>query len=327
MSNAIQRRFALIATVLTLASTTVLPAVAAEFPERPIRIVVPYSAGGGADTLARVIARRLGTDLKGTVLVENKPGATGTLGAAAVHQAPADGYTLLLGNSATNAIAPAIYDHLPYSPLKDFVPVAQLTTLGNAIAVNPSLPVHNIKELVAWSKKAANDGSYGSWGEGSGGQLAMEKIKADTGMKMAHIPYKGTAPALNDVMAGILPVTMADVTGVGPFHQAGKVRVIAVTGSKRAPSMPDVPTVAEQGIPFDTDSWFALFAPANTPPRILAALREAVARVLAQPDIPKVILNFGMNVSTITPDEFAAVQRKDVLTWAQLAKASKVKMD
>lgn len=327
MSNAIQRRFALIAAVLALASTGVLPAVAAEFPERPIRIVVPYSPGGGADTLARVIAQRLATDLKGTVLVENKPGATGTLGAAMVSQAPADGYTLLLGNSATNAIAPAIYEHLPYSPLKDFVPVAQLTTMGNAIAVNPSLPVHNIKELIAWSKKALNGGTYGSWGEGSGGQLAMEKIQADTGMKMLHIPYKGTSSALNDVVAGILPVTMADVAGVEPFRQAGRVRVIAVTGSKRAPSMPDVPTVAEQGIPFDTDSWFALFASANTPPSILATLRGAVARVLAQPDIPERWANLGMNVSTITPDEFAAVQRKDVLTWAQLAKASKAKMD
>lgn len=327
MSKAIQRRLALIATVLTLASAAVPNAVAADFPERPIRIVVPFSPGGGADTVARVMAQRLGADLKGTVLVENKPGATGTLGAAAVHQAPADGYTLLLGNSATNAIAPAIYAQLPYSPLKDFVPVAQLTTLGNAIAVNPSLPIRNIKELVEWSKKSPNGGSYGSWGEGSGGQLAMEKIKADTAMKIVHIPYKGTAPALNDVMAGILPVTMADITGVGPFHQAGKVRVIAVTGSKRAPSMPDVPTVAEQGIPFDTDSWFALFAPANTPPRILATLREAVARVLAQPDIPKLVLNFGMNVSTITAEEFAVVQRKDVLTWAQLAKISNVKTD
>ena len=327
MSNAIQRRFALIATVLTLASTTVLPAVAAEFPERPIRIVVPYSAGGGADTLARVIARRLGTDLKGTVLVENKPGATGTLGAAAVHQAPADGYTLLLGNSATNAIAPAIYDHLPYSPLKDFVPVAQLTTLGNAIAVNPSLPVHNIKELVAWSKKAANDGSYGSWGEGSGGQLAMEKIKADTGMKMAHIPYKGTAPALNDVMAGILPVTMADVTGVGPFHQAGKVRVIAVTGSKRAPSMPDVPTVAEQGIPFDTDSWFALFAPAGTPKPIVDKLQGEVKKILATPDIGKRLAESGLEAVGSTPEELAAYQRTEIAKWAKVVKDSGAKVE
>lgn len=327
MRLGIKKKFALIATILTFATTMAMPAVGAEYPDRPVRIVVPYSPGGGADTLARLIAQRLGTDLKQTVLVENRPGATGTLGAATVHRSPADGYTLLLGNSATNAIAPAIYPKLSYDPLKDFVPVAQLTTIGNAIAVNPSLPIHNIKELVAWSTKAPNGGSFGSWGVGSGGHLAMEMIKSETGIKILHIPYKGTTPAVSDTMAGILPVTTADVTGAAPFHQAGKIRVIAVTGSKRSPNLPNVPTVAEQGIHFDTDSWFALFAAANTPPHIIEILRNAVARVLTQPDIPKSLANLGMNVSTITPDEFAAIQRKDILTWAHLVKISGMKTD
>lgn len=328
MSHEFQRRFALIATLSTLAlTTTAFPAVGAEYPERPVRIVTPFPPGGGADILARLIAQRLGAELKQTVLVENIPGATGTLGAAAAKRAPADGYTILLGNSATHAIAPAIYAQLPYAPLKDFVPIAQISTIGNAIAVNPSLPVHNLKELVAWSKGSPNGGAYGSWGVGSGGHLAMEMIKVETGIKILHIPYKGTLPAVNDAIAGILPVTTADVTGAAPFHKAGKLRVIAITGSKRAPNMPEVPTAAEQGIPFDTDSWFALFASVNVSPPILATLRDAVARVLAQPDIPKSLANIGMNASTLTPDEFAAVQRKDVQTWAQLAKASGAKMD
>ncbi|MGH8790922.1 MAG: Bug family tripartite tricarboxylate transporter substrate binding protein [Cupriavidus necator] len=328
MNIGLQRRAVLTAIALTLASTMLaLPASAAEFPEHPVRIIVPYPPGGGTDILGRLLAQHLAVELKQTVLVENIPGAAGTLGAEAALRAPADGYTVFLGNSATHAIAPALYSQLRYDPVKDFVPVAQVSTVGNAIAVNPSLPIHNIKELVAWSKKAPNGGSYGSWGVGSGGHLAMEMIKANSGIKMAHIPYKGAIAALNDTIAGHLPVTMVDVSSVAPFHKAGKARVIAVTGATRAPNMTDVPTLAEQGVPFETDSWYGMFVSAQTPRPVLETLRSAVAKVLAQPDTRKAMIGLGMNPSTITPAEFAAAQRKDVETWAHLVKISGAKVD
>lgn len=274
-----------------------------------------------------MLAKHLSESLKQPVLLENVVGAAGTMGANNVARARADGYTLLIGNAATNAIAPALYPQLPYDPIKDFVPVAHIATFGNTIAVNPSIPVHNVKELIAWSKRIPNGGSYGSWGIGSGGHLTMEMLKAESGMKIVHIPYRGALLALNDTIAGQLPVTMVDATTVTPFYKAGKVRVIAVTGSKRASNMPDVPTLAEQGVPFETDSWYAIFAPAQTPRPALDKLRTAFAKIVVEPDVQKALIGFGLNPSTINVDEFAAVQRKELATWAHLVKITGAKVE
>ncbi|MBU1360888.1 MAG: tripartite tricarboxylate transporter substrate binding protein [Gammaproteobacteria bacterium] len=323
MTNEMTRR-AMLSAVALAAATTVLawPAGAAETDGRPVRIIVPYPPGGGTDILGRVLAKQLTGLIDQPVIVDNKAGAAGLLGATYVARAEADGLTLLLGNSATNAIAPALYPKLQYDPAKDFVPVAQIATVGNAIAVGPSVPVKNIAELVAWSKHAQNGGSYGSWGVGSGGHLAMEMIKSWSGTKMVHIPYKGSALSLNDLMGGQLPVAVVDVTVVAPFYKAGKVRVIGVTGTKRSPNLPDVPTLAEQGVPFNTDSWYAVFAPAQTPAPMLEKLRTAFAKVIKEPEVSKTLIDLGMNPSTINAEEFAAVQRKDSATWARLVKES-----
>ncbi len=328
MTIELQRRAVLTAIALVAAAAgNPFPAIAADFPERPVRIVVPFPPGGGTDILGRVLAKHLSEALKQTVLVENVAGASGTMGSNNVARARADGYTLLLGNSTTNAIAPALYPKLQYDPLKDFLPVAQIATMGNAISVNQSVPVHNVKELIAWSKRTPNGSSYGSWGIGSGGHLAMEMVKVESGMQIVHIPYKGALAALNDTIAGQLPVTVTDMSSVAPFYKAGKVRVIAVTGSKRSPNMPDVPTLLEQGVAFDTDSWYAVFAPTQTPRPALDKLRTAFAKIVAEPDVQKALLGLGMTPSTISADEFAAVQRKDVATWAHLVKISDAKLE
>lgn len=323
MTNEMPRRAVLFAAALTATATMLpLPSGAAESDGRQVRIVVPYPPGGGTDILGRVLAKQLTGLIDQPVIVDNKAGAAGLLGATYVARAEADGHTLLLGNSATNAIAPALYPKLQYDPVKDFVPVAQIATVGNAIAVGPSVPVKNIAELVAWSKKTQNGGSYGSWGVGSGGHLAMEMIKSWSGMSMVHIPYKGSALSLNDLMGGQLPVAVVDVTVVAPFYRAGKVRVIGVTGAKRSPNLPDVPTLAEQGVPFNTDSWYAVFAPAQTPAPVLDKLRTAFAKVIKEPEVSKTLIDLGMNPSTISAEEFAAVERKDAATWARLVKES-----
>ncbi|WP_120967199.1 tripartite tricarboxylate transporter substrate binding protein [Comamonas sp. lk] len=328
MTIQLQRRavLAAIALVATTAGTS-FPTIAADFPDRPLRLVVPYPAGGGADTLGRVLAKQLSESLKQAVVVENVIGAAGTMAASSVARARGDGYTLMLSNTATHAIAPALYPQLPYDPVKDFVPLVHIASFGNAIAVHPSLPVHNVKELIAWSKKTSNGGSYGSWGIGSAGHLAMEMLQGESGTKMLHIPYKGALLALNDTIAGQLPLTMVDVTTITPFYKTGKVRVIAVTGSKRAPSMPDVPTLTEQGITFDTDSWYAVFAPPQTPRPVQEKLRAALAKLVVDQEIQKTLASLGLNPSTLNVDEFAVMQRKDVATWARLAKLSGAKLE
>jgi tripartite-type tricarboxylate transporter receptor subunit TctC len=305
---------------MSMHSGAAMAAGAGNYPERPIRLIVPFPPGGGTDILGRFIAQRLGEALKQTVVVENIPGATGTVGTAALLRSPADGHHLLLGITATHAIAPAMYPHLRYDPIKDFVPIGQVSVLGNAIVVNNDVPVKNIQELVVWSRKT--DGSYGSWGAGSGGHLSMESVKSLTGMKLAHIPYKGALAALNDTIAGTLPVTTVDVTSVVPFKQSGKVRVIAVTGSSRSPNMPDVPTLQEQGVAFDTDSWYALFAAAGTPSPIVERLRGALSQVMASPDMPQLLTRLGMNRASTTPARFEAVMKKDLAVWSDLVRKS-----
>jgi tripartite-type tricarboxylate transporter receptor subunit TctC len=205
--------------------------------------------------------------------------------------------------------------------------VAEIAAFGNAVIVNPAVPVHNVKELVTWAKSQTNGGSYGSWGVGTAGHLAMEMVRTSTNAPLVHIPYKGTAPVLTDVMGGQLPVGVTGVIEIEQAAKAGKIRVIAVTGSKRSPNFPDIPTLAEQGVPFATDSWFALFAPARTPSPVVAKLRAAIATVGADKDLQKSLIGLGMIPSTIGPDEFAAVQRKDLEVWAQLVKSSGAKAD
>jgi tripartite-type tricarboxylate transporter receptor subunit TctC len=303
------------------------PASAQEYPQRPVRLIVPFTAGGGTDVLGRILAKNLSMLLAQPVIVENVAGASGTVGTAQAARAAADGYTLLLGASVTNAIAPALYPQLRYEPVSDFVPIAQLATFGNPIVVNPALPVRTIADLTAWARQAKNGGSYGTWGVGSAGHLAMEMVNAKTGAALTHIPYKGAVLALNDVLSGQLPVAVTDPLVVLPFYKAGKVKVIAVTGARRSASMPEVPTLAEQGVALSTDSWYAVFAPAKTPASVQQKLQVAMHQVMATAEFQKTLGDLGLQPSTLSTAEFDSVRRQDLATWSRLVVLSGAKAD
>lgn len=311
----------LINTLAVAAMAGTLPVAAREYPQHPIKIVVPFAAGGGTDILGRLLAKSLTDALEGTVIVENVAGASGTIGAAKAAMAPADGYTLFLGASVTNAIAPSLFK-VNYDPIKDFESIAQIATFGNPLIVNSKIPVHNIAELVDWSKNNKNGGSYSTWGIGSVPHLAMEFINKKMSASLVHVPYKGAILALNAVIANEVPIGFSDPLAVIPFYKSGRVRIIAVTGSKRAANMPEVPTLTEQGIPLSTDSWYGLFAPAGVPENVLAKLRETMAKISATEEFKRSIADLGMMPSIVNTAEFDKVRREDLITWTELVKLS-----
>ena len=292
------------------------------YPSKPIRLVVPFPPGGGTDVVGRLIAAHMGSALGTTVVVENIAGATGTIGSAQVARAAPDGYTLLLGITATHAIAPAIFPHLAYDPLRDFQPVGRLFYGGNVLVVNPAFPARDLKSLIALAKKPGADITYGSWGNGSGGHLSGEALNVAAGIHLRHVPYRGVSPMLTDLMGGTLQVAMADVTSSAPLIRTGKIRAIAVTGTQRSPAMPDVPTFAEAGGPAGTDSWYALFAPAKTPAPIVDKLEAALQAAMRDPAMREQASNLGMRYAPQSRADFVTQWRSDTQTWTKLVKSS-----
>lgn len=320
-----QRRALVMALACTGAASWLAPTganAADAYPTKPIRLVVPFPPGGGTDVVGRMVAARLSTVLKGTVVVENVAGATGTIGSAQVARATPDGYTLVLGISATHAIAPSIFPKLPYDPLRDFVPVSRIAYGGNVLVANTDYPARDVRALVAMAKQPNADLTYGSWGQGSGGHLAGESLNVSAGIHMRHVPYKGVAPMLTDVMGGTLPVAMSDLAGTLPLIRSGKVRALAVSGSERSPALPDVPTFAESGIAFRVDSWYALFAPAKTPVAIVDKLESAMQEVMRDAALQAQIASLGMRYAPISRAQFANQMRDDTRVWASLVKSS-----
>lgn len=263
-----------------------LPAHADDYPVRPITMVVPYAAGGGLDVLARSLAQRLSPRLGETVVVENRPGAGTTIGAAAVAKAAPDGYTIMLGTSSAFAINVTLRKKLPYDPAKDFVPIALVANAPFMLLVNPAVPVKSLAELVAYAKERPGKLSYASAGPGSPQHLCMELLKTMTGMDVVHVPYKGDAPALTDLVAGHIPVMFGEPTPVLPLTKEGKVRPLAVSSATRLPTMPEIQTVSEAGAPgFAFVSWQMIVAPAGTPKAIVERLHADIKRVLDEPEI------------------------------------------
>ncbi|WP_066741183.1 tripartite tricarboxylate transporter substrate binding protein [Cupriavidus sp. D384] len=307
-----------------VAGAMTLPvAVAADaYPGKPIRLVVPFPPGGGTDVVGRMVAARLSTVLKGTVVVENVAGATGTIGTAQVARAAPDGYTIVLGISATHAIAPAIFPKLTYDPLRDFVPIGRIAYGGNVLVANPAFPAHDVRALIAMAKQPGADLAYGSWGQGSGGHLAGESLNVSAGIHLRHVPYKGVAPMLNDVMGGTVPIAMSDLAGTLPLIRSGKVRALAVSGSERSAALPDVPTLAESGIAFRVDSWYALFAPARTPPAIVDRLEGAVHVAMQDSALQAQIAAMGMRYQPVSRTQFTSQMRDDARAWAALVTSS-----
>lgn len=311
------------------ATALALPAMAraAEFGSRPIRIVVPFPAGGGTDVMGRLLAQALAKELQTTVIVDNVAGATGTIGSAQVARAEPDGNTLLLGISATHAIAPALFKDLKYQPERDFVPIVRIAHGGNLLVAHPAYPAATAPEMIAQIKRSKEPMSYGSWGLGSGGHLAMESIKLSTGADLQHVPYKGVAPLLQDLAGGQIQVAMADIAGALPLLKAGRIKALAVTGRKRSSALPDVPTLVEGGLSFDTESWFALFAPARTPAPVVDKLIRAATTALARPELAERVHSLGMERDLIPREAFERQWRQDIATWARLVQASGVKAE
>lgn len=308
--------------------TAPLAGAQATYPDKPITLVVPTAAGGGTDTVGRYVGDRLSKVLKQTVIIDNKAGANGIVGTENVIRAPADGYRLLFTYTAAQVVNPAIMRKPPYDPVKDLTPVGQIGRAGNFVVVNPQLPVKNFKDLVHYAKANPDKLSYCSWGTGSGGHLLMEYLKKQTGMTITHVPYKGTGPCVQDVMAGHLMVGTADISSTVELVRSGKLRAIGYGGASRLPRVPDVPTLTESGFTFNAYSWYGLFAPAASPAPIVQKLNAALQEVLRDPATRERLAEFNFtDVPLTTPEQFAETVRRDAQVWGDLAKSLNLVID
>ncbi|MFS8932997.1 Bug family tripartite tricarboxylate transporter substrate binding protein [Cupriavidus taiwanensis] len=298
------------------------------WPARPIRLVVPTPPGGGTDLFARTLAASLGQALGQTIVVDNKPGANGIIGNDAVAKASPDGYTLLFTYAAAVVINQTLQPKLPYDGLRDLLPVAQIGAGGNFLVVTPDFPARTLKEFVEQVRKRPDAYDYGSWGIGSGGHLTMAALAMQTGLRLRHVPYKGVAPILADLQGGVIKAGFVDTSSSLPLLRAGKLRALAVSGTRRAPATPEVPTMTEQGYPFDTDSWYGLFAPAGTSAAIVQRLNAEVNRLLADAAMRERFLQLNMGMAPAkTPEQFAQTVRADVGVWGKVIRANNISVD
>jgi len=309
------RRLALALVMQSLAAT----AFAADYPSKPIRLVVPYAPGGGADSVARIVAKRVSENIGQPIVIDNKGGAGSILGTDIVAKAEPDGYTLLLGQSGPISINPAIYKSLPYDPVKDFAPVSMTTAYPYILVVNADLPVKSLQELVALAKSKPGAMNYGSTGVGAANHLVAEFFNSKAGLKMTHVPYRGTALAVGDLLGGQLTMVFGDPISVLSQMKAGKLRALAVTCLERSAVAPEVPTVAESGYPgFEALAWHGILAPAKTPPAIVQKLNAEIVKALADPTTKKLLEDQAMQTVGNTPEAFAAFIRKDIATSANV---------
>ena len=317
--------------VLLAALSAIVPPAAAQapaYPTKPIRIVVPFPPGGATDILAREVAQKLNDAWGQQVIVDNRPGAGGNIGSELVAKAAPDGYTLEMGTVGTHAINASLYAKMPYDNVKDFVPIILVAGVPNVLEVNPSLPVNSVAELIAYAKANPGKLNFASSGNGTSIHLSGELFKAMAGVEMTHVPYKGSAPALQDLIAGQVQLMFDNLPPSLPQIKAGKLRALAVTSSVRAPALPDVPTVAEAGLPgFEASSWFGLLAPAGTSPAIVAKINAEVAKWLATPEAKENLSKQGANAAGGTPEDFASHIAAETAKWAKVVKASGAKID
>jgi tripartite-type tricarboxylate transporter receptor subunit TctC len=298
------------------------PAQAEDYPTRPITLIAPWPAGGAVDTLCRIFAAKLTDRLGKSVVVENRPGAGSVLGVAATARAAPDGYTMVMGGSASLATTVTIYKKLPYDPTKDFAPLALITRIPFVLAVNPSLPANSVSDLIKLAKKDPGRLSYASGGPGSPHHLFMELFKSMTGIQMLHVPYKGTAPAIADVVAGHIPLMLGDVVASLPLVKDGKVRALGVTSLTRLPSAPDIPTIAESGVPgYEGVGWVMIVAPAHTPKAVVDRLHAELKAIAALPEIHKQMIALGtIPVDSPPPDAQQRFIDSEILRWSKVVK-------
>ena len=323
MINAL-RRIAMVGMLATLASG----AWAQSYPTKPIRLVVPFPPGGATDILARAVAVKL-TDTWGQpVVVDNRPGAGGNIGSELVAKAAPDGYTLEMGTVGTHAINASLYAKMPYDHVKDFAPVILVAGVPNVLVVNPSLPVNSVQELIAYAKANPGKLNFASSGSGTSIHLSGELFKVMAGVQMTHIPYKGSAPALQDLIGGQVQLMFDNLPPSLPQIKAGKLRALAVTSATRSPALPDTPTIAESGLPgYEASSWFGVLAPAGTPPAIIAKLNAEIGAWLATPEAKEKMLALGANAAGGTPEDFAKHIAAETAKWQKVVKESGAKVD
>lgn len=308
-----------------------LAATAQDYPSKPIRMIVPFSAGGPTDGLARSLAKSMGEVLGQSIIVDNRPGAGGSIGIDAVAKAAPDGYVIGMAHTGTTAINPHLYPRHPYDPRSDLTPITPIVSYTNVLVVNPKVPVSNVAEFVAWSKRSDVKANYASGGNGATNHLSGELLKSLTGARLDHIPYKGSAPALVDVMAGTVSA-MFDIPITSlPQIRAGYVKPLAVTSAKRSSYLPDVPTMRESGVPgFDeagSDLWFGLVAPAKLPPALVDRLYQAALKAMQMPELQQAIRGMAYEPWTLTPVEFKTFMNVEYDKWAKVVKLSGAKVD
>jgi tripartite-type tricarboxylate transporter receptor subunit TctC len=318
------RALLMASTILLMA---VLPAQAQNYPSKPIRIIVAYTPAGTTDILARAIGQKMSESWSQPVIVENRPGAAGNIGTELAAKATPDGYTLIMGTAGTHGINVSLYRKLNWHSLRDFAPVSLVAMVPNIMVVNNSLPIKSVKELIAYAKANPGKLSYGSPGNGSTAHLSMELFKSMTGTNLVHIPYKGSAGVLADVMGGQIAVTIDNMPVYLPQVKAGKIRALAVSPAKRSTAAPDIPTIAEAGVPgYDSGAWFGLLAPAGTPRAIVEKLSVETARILKLPDVSKRISELGAEPVGSTPAQFTALIKDEIAKWAKVIKDANVEL-
>ena len=308
-----------------IANVSAVSAQSQPYPNKPIKIISPFATGGIADTFSRVVGQGLSESLGQPVVVENKTGGGGNIGADFVAKAPADGYTLVMGNIGSHAVNPYLMKNMPYDPLKDFEPVAYVLDAEGLLVVNPTIPVKNVTELIAYVKARPGQVSYGSGGMGTTSHLAGELFKSLAKVDMTHIPYKGNAPAITDLIGGQTQVMFATMPTVLPYVKTDKLKALAVIGSSRASSLPDVPTVAETLPGFDVSNWIGIFAPAGTPKPIISKLNAEIIKIMQQPAVQKRLETEGAKFKPMTPEAFGAFQKNEALKWSKTIKDAGIK--
>ena len=296
---------------------------AQNFPAKPVRVITPFTAGSAIDTLARVLGQKMSDAWGQQVVIDNRIGANGIIGTEAAAKSPADGYTIHLGNISTLAVNPHLYLKLPYDAVKDFLPLTLAATIPVVLVVHPSLPVKSVKELIALAKARPGQLNYASGGTGSAQHLPMEMLRVDAGINITHVPYKGLGPAFNDVLGGQVPMMFAGVSNVVPHIKTGRLRVLAIGSPKRSATLPEVPTVAESGVPgFDFDSWTGYLAPAGTPKEIIVKLHADITRTLGLPEVRDKLTALGFDLAGGTPEAFVTLIRNDIARFGKLIKAA-----
>jgi tripartite-type tricarboxylate transporter receptor subunit TctC len=301
---------------------------AQEYPNKPVRVIVPFAVGGGADIVARLVFQKLSLRLGQSFIIDNRGGAGGIAGTDAVAKSAPDGYTLLLGQTGPNAINPSLFPQVPYDPEKDFAPIIQLTSFSYVVGLNNQIPAKNLQEFVRLVKDNPEKYSFASAGMGSSGQIAAEQFMRATGTKMVHIPYKGGGPALIDAMAGVVSLTFGDIAAITPMVQANRINAVAVTSKNRSKFLPNIPTVAESGYPgFEALAWQAVLAPAKTPPAIINKLNAELNEVLKDNEVREKLLSNGLEIVGGTPKEFGDYIRSEIIKYKKIIQEANIKID